>query len=393
MTGLFKALPWIICTFLMGQTARSAEFSWSGDLTLFYGNRIIREQNAAVYSQVNDGVIVTGLGSKLEISSWVLDVKGRVIAGYGDSLRVPTNDPSFLDLRAPRRFFKWESTSQTYEATADIEKAYFLFQQGNFSASAGRRAVGIGTLKYLPIWNRFSSSVFHTGGPALSYNPDNIQMSYQYDIVAFSGYHVQGDIEKENMSTLVNTWYLDGLELHFLAGYWWERDTAGLAFVKDIDGLAIRAEALFFRNLLDFDQFEQQVGLGFEYALNSKISFVMEGLYSSIGAVRQEDYRPLLPRDPFALLSANSYIYGSVDYLPFAFWKFSAGALLNLVDGSSLAIGEIKYSWTDNLDLSAQMKQPIGDSGQEFGSDFYSISDDVSFGYSQQFSMQLNYYF
>lgn len=385
----------IFSLILVSFNSYGMDYTVSGDLTLFQGYRILRGLNASDYLNVDDSVGVFGLDTKLETSSVVFDLKGRLIGAYSPGLKSEATDPAYLDLKPPKRFFDWEgdsankTSSQTF---SEIEKAFLMYQESGFEASIGRRAVGIGTLKYLPIWNRFIPSVAQIGGPALIYNPDNVQISYQLNKYAILGVHIADELEKDNMDFLVNTWYLDWIEIHALVGSWWQRTTAGLAFVKDLEGLTLRGESLFFQGFQKKDQMEYQVGLGIEYALTSKFSILAEGLYSSIGASNTSEYLSI-PRDPFSILNANSYFFGELEYLLFDFWKISVGSLYNVMDSSYFAIGEVKYSWSNNLDILFQIKQPIGGLGQEFGSDFFRIDEDVNFGYSQQVSVQMNYFF
>lgn len=375
--------------------AWAIETSFNGDLSLFYGHRSIRGDNASDYLSINDSVGVFGLGAKVEIPSLVLDIKGRVVGAYGAGLAVDPVDPAYLDISPPLRFFNWRSaiaSSDYSQSISDIEKAYFLFQKNSYEFSVGRRAVGIGTLKYLPIWNRFTPSVAHVGGPALVYNPDDIQLSYQKNKYAISAIHVQGRVPEDSLSTVLDTLYLKSIEIHFLGGHWWERGVGGLAFSKDIEGLTLRGEGLFFEPGANESGMQSQLGMGFEYAFNAKISMVMEGLYSSIGASNLNQYLQQ-PRDKFAILNANAYLFTMFEYVPFDFWNFSAGSLVNLMDTSWLGIAEVKYSWSDNLDISAQAKQPFGKVDAEFGAEFYPISPEAYFGYSSQYSMQMKYFF
>ena len=384
-----------LASLLLGPAAHCLEYSLNGDLTLFRGFRNLRENNASDYVSVDDSVGVFGLGTKIQIPSWTLDVKGRVIASYGPGLGVDPTDPAYLDMGSPPRFLSWQSQVQRSSNTqvlTDFEKAYLMFQKGNFEFSAGRRAVGIGTLKYLPIWNRFVPTIAHIGGPALIYNPDDVQASYQFKKYAISGIHIEGATPDDNISILMNTWYLDWIEIHALAAYWWQRETAGVAFTKDFEGLTLRGESLFFQDQTDKNKVQGQGGLGIEYAFSPKFSIVTEAMYSSIGANSISQYSTAVP-DKFALLNADGYVFAILEYMPFDFWKFSLGSLVNLVDSSFLGLAEIKYSWSENLDLSLQLKQPVGKDGQEFGSDFYRVTEDINFGYSQQLAGQLNYYF
>lgn len=388
----------IFVSFLLVMTSPVAyglDYSYNGDVTLFRGLRVLREKNASEYLSVDDSEGIFGLGVKFEVPSFVLDLKGRLITAYSPGLSIDPSDPANLDINPPSRYFNWgrQLTKETeFQSFSDVEKAYLLYQQGSFEFSVGRRAVGIGTLKYVPIWNRFIPSIAHVGGAALINNPDDIQFSYQFRKVAISGIHIQGATAEDNISVLVSTWYLKWIEVHALAGNWWTRRTVGLAFVKDFEGISIRGEGLFFQDQINPDDIQQQLGLGLEYAFSSKFSFLMEAIYSSIGASSTAGYL-VIPRDKFAILNADGYVFGMLEYLPFAFWTVSVGSLVNLVDTSSLVIGEVKYSWSDNLDISLQLKQPIGSNGEEFGSDFYSVAEDVNFGYSQQFAIQLKYYF
>lgn len=98
-------------------------------------------------------------------------------------------------------------------------------------------------------------------------------------------------------------------------------------------------------------------------------------------------------KSKFSLLNARSYSYTVFDYLPFDFWKFSMGTLVNMTDGSLLSILDVKHSLNDSSDIIINVKQPLGREGDEFGSDFYRFSDKEFFGYSQQFSLQYLLYF
>lgn len=359
----------------------------------------MRQQFASKYLSVDDSVAVLGLGTKLKMRPFVLDIKGRAIGAESAGLRVIPTDPAYLDIDPPQRYFKWSQRSSretNFQSVSDIEKAYLLFQRGKFELSVGRRAVGIGTLKYLPIWNRFLPGVGHIGGPSLIHNPDDIQMSYQFKKLATSALHIHELNPEENISILLATWYLTSFEVHVFGGDWKKRNTAGIAFVKDISGLTLRGEGFFFRTEAEPKVVQQQVGLGIEYAFSPRFSFVMEAMYSSIGAERKSEYLSSAlsgSPDRMAILNANGYFFGTVEFLPHDFWKVSLGSLVNLVDSSMLAIGEIKHYWSDNLELSFQAKQPIAEEDEEFGSNFYRVSNRANFGYSQQLAAQLNYYF
>jgi hypothetical protein len=243
----------------------------------------MRQQDASDYLSVDDTVFLAHLSYKLKRDQSEFKFKLRSESAYGPSLSVNKFDPAYLEIEPPDRFLDLNKSlkkTKNFQSIIDFEQLYYNYHVENLDFSIGRRAIGVGVLKYLPIWNRFVPSLSQVGGPALIHNPDNFQFVFQKNEYSVGGVHVEGFQSIDNMDFAEFTLFSPLVELHLIAGSWWGDHIVGMGLVKDFEGITFRGESLLFENSHISKNKEFQLGGGVEYAFGPKFAVTFESMFS-----------------------------------------------------------------------------------------------------------------
>ncbi len=290
------------------------------------------------------------------------------------SIQSPSNrdqdDSSFSDLTPPRRLLKLytklgsdKSLNQTF---LDVGNLWGGYSKDNWQFTLGRRAIGIGVLKTLPVWNRLYPVVPTLSGYMLPNNPDIVDIRWGRESWTIAGYSIFSQYYDDAISAIEVIHYGEKIESHLLVSHWWERLALGYSGVVDTSKGIFRFESLGIKSKDLEDQDGFQFGLGWERAFTPKFSVQTEYYHSSFGTSRPKNYVYQDP-NPFRTLLASDYLYPKLSYKFSDFMTSDFGTLVNLVDESFMFTNETTYSLSDQLDVFGLIKKPIGQKGQEFG--------------------------
>lgn len=280
------------------------------------------------------------------------------------------NDFAYADMTPPRRLFQLyeliesdTSENQTLIDTGALWASYYL---GNWQLTAGRRPMGIGVLKVLPVWNRLYPIVPTLSGYQFVNNPDLLEARWNKDKWSFAAFSVFSEFYDESINALEFIHYGETLESHFLISKWWDQGTLGYSGVVDTQIGIYRMEMLAVADGGPMKSNGLQVGIGWEMAVSDKLSFLIEYYHSSFGSSEPDDYL-LQDPTPFRTLLASDYAYPQMVYKLSDLLTNELGFLANLVDGSAMLVNDVVFSYSDNISIVGTIKKPMGGSRQEFG--------------------------
>jgi len=376
-------------------SAANAEFDHRADVLLFINHRELNQDGLSEYDAVTDAGF--GLGDDLSFTYRALRLEARpeLRGEYGYGVGLPVTDPAFSTIRSPDRALDLGfevGSGDKYELYFEFEKLFFSIQTNSLEIAAGRRPIGLGVLKYLPVWNKFTVLLPTHTGPPFIYNPDNAIIRYQFRSMALSAMDIEGAHPEDAVRLGQINFYGDSLELQSLFGEWWQYTVAGLAASTDLAGLTLRAETLWF-GLDPYDeQYGFQGGYGLEYASSENVSWLIEGLHLDRG-VDHPDFYKLQAPSRFSPLRAEDYLLGLMEYRFLPEWKWLTGPFVNLLDGSLLYLNDLRWSVTDDSEFTAQIKTPIGEERTEFSSKTFVFPDGSYLGYPYIFNLILRTYF
>lgn len=320
------------------------------------------------FNYLDDGYFESLTGVKYEGRHWSMEAKFLLRSLQSESNTYP-DDISYTDLRPPNnRLFKLATQldkSGYNQTELDAGTLWLSYSAQHWQFTVGRRPLGIGVLKMLPIWNRLTAVLPTISGYILNQNPDIVDLRWQYGPWTMATYSVLAQLPKDQIQSAELIYYGSSLESHLLASNWWQQPAAGWAGVVDWGGASWRMESLFVGQTQDMPS-GWQVGGGWEKAWTGKFSTMIEYVHSSFGASNEADYFTK-PSSPFRFLLASDYVYPEMTYQWTDFWKMSLGALVNMIDGSTMGILETSYSMNDHVDLIGSAHIPIGGANQEFG--------------------------
>lgn len=276
----------------------------------------------------------------------------------------------FATVEGPERLLDLDArlvNGGTAEWILDWERLNFVANYEAFEAQLGRKPVSVGTLKVLPLWNKFSRPLPHTAGPNPVFGSDSLTLRWQAGVYALQAIDIEGKgfRASEAVRWLEFIYYHPEIEFHVMAARWWERYSAGFALAKDFLGATLRAELLLAGLDEEGDRRELQGGLGAECALDETWTLLAEGLFQSDGSDRSSEY-PLVIPSRFRPLRAKGYVYLQAAANFAAFWNASVASLVNVVDGSFYPLLRLSRSLSDNIDLSLDLRGPVGSPGKEF---------------------------
>lgn len=280
------------------------------------------------------------------------------------------NDISYVDLTPPRRlvraFARSNSDHSSQQSVIDIGNAWFSYDFENFQFTAGRRALGIGVLRIMPVWNRLYPVLPTMSGYMLTNNPDFIDLRWNKNNWTLATYHIVSMYYDDSISAIEAIHYGDAIENHFLASKWWNQPVIGYTGALDSQLGMLRTEVLAIGTVNKNKRDGIQIGLGWERAINENFSALIEYYHSSFGTVNRNNYL-LQDPTPFRTLLSTDYIYPQLITKITDFFTTKMGLIINVIDKSSMIIADGNYSISDNLELTSVLKLPTGGSKQEFG--------------------------
>lgn len=360
-----------------------ADFSVNGDIFLFGDGRYLNQNQFSKYQSLEEFSGAAGVDFVYRHGIYEFDVRPEIRMISSPGVGVPSDDISYVSVAGPARFFNLGgiiSQSSDSQVAADLEKLSFSIQTAHVEFAVGRRALGLGILKYLPIWNKFTVILPTQVGPPYIYNPDNIIFRYQDGAWSEALLGIGGDSAQTSVGLAQLNYFGDWIEVQTLFGSWWQNTVAGIALSKDINGLTLREESLFVGLNPQDNTHLAQIGAGMEYAFTEKLSAIFEGLYLSDGANNANDYG-ITPPSQFSPFRASRYGLLSLEYKYLPNWKLMVGPFMNFVDGSCLGLAELHWSTSDNSELTMQAKIPMGPSGTEFSAQTFDFGNGVFIGY------------
>lgn len=275
----------------------------------------------------------------------------RTMEGSKDLL-----SPMRVDVQSPNRLMSLNSklnSSPRNETVLDLERLNVNYRVGSAEFSLGRKPVSLGVLSVFPVWNKFTRPLIVDFGPLRTFNQDQASVRYQSGAWMFQAI----DIEERTVERATRigeiTWYGDGFEIHFLGGEWWQSGAFGVAAIQDIKGFSFRLEEI------SFSGDGVQLGAGVERALNEHWSFLGEYLYLERGDSSTDQYL-VVPLSQFRPLLAKNYGFVRFEYKQGQLWTFQLGSLINFLDRSELLNPNVRYSLSNDTDLSLEGRLPIG---------------------------------
>jgi hypothetical protein len=388
----------ILLVSLLSESRALAEFDYRADLLLFLNHRELNQSGFTDYEAITDASGGAGVDLSYSHKALRLEARPELRILYSHGVAMPLTDPTYASILPPKRFMDLGTEighaepGSEGEAYIGFEKLFFSIQTNNFEIAAGRRPLGLGVLKYLPVWNKFTVLLPIHSGPPFIYNPDNAVVRYQFHSLAVSALDIEGAFPKDAVRLGQISYFGELAELQSLFGEWWEHSVAGFAATTDLGGLTLRIETLWFGlNALDREK-GFQGGYGLEYALGDKVSFTLEGLHLQRGAEDFHEYTIVAP-SIFSPFRAQDYLLGLLEYKFLPEWRWLTGPFVNLTDGSLLYLNDLKWTVTDDSEVTAQIKTPIGADHTEFSRKTLEFIDGSYIGFPYVFNLQLKTYF
>lgn len=354
-----------------------------GDLRLWGGARQLNHIGLSQWDRTMDTYGVLGNQWAGSWSGIRFEFRPELRLLAGDSVGLPEKDIARMSVQPPSQFAKlqWKLFSGAgSEGFFSIERANVTIPMGDAELSIGRKVLSLGTLKVIPLWNRLSRPLPTAYGPdGLVFGRDQASIRYQSGNYAFFGFWVEGPVLPSNQTIYRDrmiggevTAFYDWIELHLMAGQWYERNVFGLAFAKDLGGVTWAGESLFHENIA-------QIATGLEYAWSSTVTSLFEGLYSGLGVKHPDDYE-VAPADPLFGFRAQYYLYGQLRYQFVTDFTFQPSVIFNAVDYSAWTAARLEWAMNENTDLAIQGSVPIGVPGTEFSRHAFTFPNGGSLG-------------
>jgi hypothetical protein len=390
-----RAVTYILILAMSYASIASATISTRSDIFLFGDHRSLNQNQFSVHDDLNEFSGAIGFDLTYSHENIQLNVRPEVRWIYSEGVGVNSEDISRVSVLGPNRFFNLggviEKTS-TSEAVGELEKLNVSVQTEHVEFAIGRRALGLGVLKFLPVWNKFTAILPTQAGPPYIYNPDNAVLRYQSGVWSTAVLGIAGYSSQDAVSLGQLNYFGDWIEVQSIFGYWWEEVVAGIAFTKDISGLTLRSENLCIGLKATKQDRFCQIGLGLEYVFTDKLSTTIEGLYSENGANSVSDYQLTLP-SRFDSFRASRYALVSVEYKYLPDWRLIISPMTNLVDNSTLLLADLRWSATDDSEMVLQSKTPLGPSLTEFSSKALSYPNGSYVGYPNIINLYYKIFF
>ncbi len=377
--------------------AFGVDFSVGGSVIDQGEYRQLNQQGFLNVSNTYDDFLIADVRGKVTEGGLALKVAPELRSLVSQSITFDSSDPlnpAFLTVNSPKRFLNVQQTIFTGSnslTVADFDVLDLSYSTDSMEIYAGRRPIGIGVVKSVPIWNKFTKPLLTISGYPLVFNPDMAGLRVQSGTFAFQAFRIQGNTPADAVNMLEEADYSDTLEIHFLESYWWQTWVVGLALVKDFGGLTLRSETLYIDPSSTTDN-QVQTELEGEYALNSKLSMLASFFLYSRGATTSYDYS-LTTFSRFNPYHALAYGFLQLSDKQTSLLTLSGTAQVNWIDFSAYLLFRALYAATSSLDVYADLNFPIGGPSSEFSNQAFIFTDGSSIGIPSQFDVGLKYYF
>lgn len=345
-------------------------------------------------SSTTDGLLFTGAQVLLTQEHWEFEIREELRALFGDSTSLPAGDFARISIQSPNRYMNAGRVlvdNQDLLLVSDLERLRASYVFSNGEVWAGRRPVSIGTLSFFKVWNKFTRSVTGLVGPTIIFGSDGLGGSVQLGQVSLREFSLFGSTHEEDVTLLETTWFNDFAEFRFLGGSWWRNTALGFAFSRTIWDWMLRGELLYLSSGNgdhNGSNSETQFGLGFDGALNSAFSLLVEAYYQSIGAMDTSEYTVLDP-SRFTNFRGRYYGFANVSWQASTLWKFGIADLLNMVDAGQIIILRANHSLSDSVELVGEGYFPVAADGAEFSKRTFVFSDGNFLGSGSQVTLGL----
>lgn len=385
-------LELLLLFILFSSPAQAMDADGKGDISLAAGYREFPQRGLGPYRNAWETIFISSYQARLyPFAALRVEATPELRGFVSRVVERGSGDPGYATVKGPTRLFDLEqeiASGNTAEWYLDAQRLNFVISAGAFEAQIGRKPIGVGTLKVLPIWNKFSRPLPNTAGPNLIYGQDSATVRWQSGELAFLALDIEGErfLKDQAVRWFESIWYHPSLELHLMGSRWWDRTVLGLAFAKDLGGATLRGEGLAIG--LDRKEKEYQAGLGAEYAVNEMWTLLAETLYQSDGAGSTSEYTVLIA-SRYRPLRAKGYVYLQAAAQLDAYWVMSLAALANAVDGSFYPLFKITRSLSDHLDASLDLRGPVGANGKEFSPETFHFPFNRMIGAPSQAQVQL----
>lgn len=379
-------------------TVAYANLELNQEINVFAAHREINQENL---SQVKGNIFDQAFWAASNIHYWTENQfhfefrpEFRFLKDAGTS--VSKIDPAFTTLAPSARYFplEWrlEKGSKT-ESFLSFEKAKISYQSEKLEAYLGRKPIGLGILRIFPVWNKFSKiSPTSFAAPQIITTQDGAGLRYQLEDKMVQLISIIDKQTQRNAYLGELVFFADTLEVHFLAGKWWDANSLGLAFSKDLGGINLKSETLLIADGENINGSILQAGAGGEYAFSETLSGILEVFYESNGHADKKDYQPVL-KDRFAFLQSKAYGFLQAFWKTTATLNLSQGFLINVYDQSTLILSKAEYSYSESTDFTLALSKPVGSSRSEFSTDTFRFPVNRSFGTPTIISLAIKSYF
>lgn len=386
-------MRWLLLL-LLPLSASALDWDGKGDLLLVGEYREFPQAGFGPHSHAYESIFVGKYHTRIYPAEVFRIEATPEVRGFNSRMvgRGP-GEPGYATVEGPERLFDFKVnlvTGNTGQWLLDTERLNMILNLGEFEFQFGRKPIGVGTLKVLPIWNKFSRPLPNTAGPNLVFGQDSATARWQSGEWSLQAIDIEGKRARpeEAVRWLEAILYNPALELHLMASRWWEKNVVGIALAKDFGGATLRGESLW----IGFDghgrENEFQGGLGLEYAVNETWTLLGETLFQSDGADRTAEYTVLIP-SPYRPLRAKAYAYLQATAQLDALWSANFAALVNGIDGSFYPLVKISRSLSDHLDIALDLRGPVGKDGKEFSRETFHFPRGRTIGAPAQVQLQL----
>jgi hypothetical protein len=313
-------------------------------------------------------------------NTWDPDATQRRL--YGSSIRAP-------DRGLPLETHLERSDQSEFQAS--FERLSFGFKTENIEFQAGRQAFSLGVLKFVPIWNRFSTNLPLPGIFFQFPTRDGFSLRAQYGFWSTQVFSIFTANPATDDHVIENSFTFSDFEFRVLAGVIEDHRSLGFAGTANVLGGTFRIEQLSI-GLDKGEDYVSQVGLGYERAIDEMVSIVLESYSLTDGATNESEYdiRKLSSRRP---LLAHDYLFTQLKFQLSSLLSLAPEAIWNLSDSSTVAGFEAQYSLSDNSDLLLKILSPTGSRGKEFSTYAATAGSNGPLGMSQVVSLTYHLFF
>jgi hypothetical protein len=360
----------LLVAFFTGRPA-AAEFSRRFHLELLPQYRELNPGHAVPDDQSHELYLLIDETWQWSSGSWYVEVKPQIRAVQSPAVaksRPVTATAAWTEKRVldSRRRIE-RSPDRDVEFDFDRLNLRYQFEQGE--VYAGRRPIGLGVLRFFPVWNKLNMQLSFASGPQWIENPDSVGASWQSGRLALQVFAARtGDEPRtDDLAVAVGKYFGESVEAQVLAGSWWRHSAAGLALSKDWHDHTFRLESLGL-DAVDGGRPLMQIGLGMETALGERWVVIGEYLHQNLGRSLADGYG-LAPLNRFMVLNGRHYALAHGSYQWNTEWRLGGGALVNVLDPSGAVLLDADYAWSDFTSFTLKAHWPFGRRGSEFASE------------------------